>query len=85
MKIFRTKSEISDIKESQEVQQTIQYLEETVEEIRHLLGHQRTLLTNAEKKLQEFQDTIYAMLIEERYPPKHLYRREHQDDDSTES
>jgi hypothetical protein len=84
MKIFRTKSEMADMKDSQDIQQKIQHLEEIVGEIQHLLSRQGTLLKNTEKKLQEFQDTIYAMLIEDRYPPKRSYRRQRHDEDSVE-
>lgn len=70
MKIFRTKSEIADVKNLQETQNTLKTLEKMLEEIRRIIGYRRTLLKNADKKLQEFQDTIYAMIIEEDYPKK---------------
>jgi hypothetical protein len=72
------------MKDSQDIQRKIRHLEETVGEIQHLLNQQGTLLKNTEKKLQEFQDTIYAMLIEERYPPKRRHRRKQRDEDSVE-
>ena len=72
------------MKNSQDIQQAIHHLEETVGEIQDLLNQQGTLLKNTEKKLQEFQDIIYAMLIEERYPPKRKYRYNQQDEDSAE-
>ena len=64
MKIFRTKPEIVEIKDSQGVKKTIQSLENMLEEIRHIISHRGTMLRNADKKLQEFRDTMYAMLIE---------------------
>jgi hypothetical protein len=70
MKIFRSKSEIAKVKDSQEIQETIQSFENTLEEIRHIIRCRGTMFKNAEKKLQEFQDTIYAMLIEENYSRK---------------
>ncbi len=70
MKIFRSNSEIAEIQDSQEIKKTIQSLEKMLEEIRHIINYRGTMLKNADKRLQEFQDTIYAMLIEENYPRK---------------
>ena len=74
MKLFRTKPELAEMKDLQEIKETIQTLEKMLGEIRHIIGHRRTMIKNADKKLQEFQDTIYAMLIEEEYPRKKSYR-----------
>jgi hypothetical protein len=82
MKIFRSKSEIADIKDSQEVNKTIQSLENMLDEIRHIINHRVTILKNADKKLQEFQDTIYAMLIEENYPRKKTPRIRKNDEEN---
>lgn len=81
MKILGTKPELADIKDSHEMQKTIQTLEMTLGEIRHIIGRQRTILKNADKKLQEFQDTMYAMLIEEEYPLKKTSPEQADDDD----
>ena len=82
MKIFRSKSEIAEIKDSQEIQKTIQSFENKLEEIRHIFRCRGTMLKNAEKKLQEFQDTIYAMLIEENYSRKKKSRIRKNDEDN---
>ena len=82
MKTFRSKSEITEIKDSQEIQKTIQSFEKRLEEIRHIINCHGTMLKNAEKKLQEFQDTIYAMLIEENYSRKKKPRIWKNDEDN---
>ena len=61
---------MAEIKDLQKINKTIQTLESMLGEIRHIIGHRRTMLKNADKKLQEFQDTMYAMLMEEEYPRK---------------
>ena len=81
MKFFRTTSDIADLKDSQELHDTIDHLEKSLGEIRTLFGQRLTILTNANKKLQEFQDSIYAMLIEDEHPSSKSYRDEHDDDD----
>ena len=69
MKIFQTDPDETR-QNFEEIQQTLETLETMLQEIRATVGHRRTMLKNADKKLQEFQDTIYAMLIEEKYPRK---------------
>jgi len=81
MKIFRTKPEIAEIKDSQEIKKTIQSFENMLEEIRHIISHRGIMLKNADKKLQEFRDTMYAMLIEEDYSGKKNQRVRKNDDD----
>lgn len=56
--------------DSQEIVQKIEELEDTLREMRTLLGERRTMLTNADKKLQQFQDSMYAVLIEEEHPSR---------------
>ena len=82
MKLFRTHSEMAEIKDVQEIKNTIQTLEKMLEEIRHIIGYRRTLLKNADKKLQEFQDTMYAMIMEEDYPRRKNYRIRENDDET---
>lgn len=83
MKILQSKSEIADIKDSQEIKKTIQSLENMLEEIRHIINHRGTMLKNADKKFQEFQDTMYAMLIEENYSRKKTPRVWKKDEENT--
>ena len=81
MNIFRTPSDMADIKDSQEIKNTMQALERLLEEIRHIIGYRRALLTNADKKLQEFQDTLYAMIMEDEYPSKKRYATHENNDE----
>ena len=69
MKIFRAEPDETR-SDFEEFQETLETLETMLQEIRATIGHRRTILKNADKKLQEFQDTIYAMLMEEKYPSK---------------
>jgi hypothetical protein len=70
MKFFRNKAVMADNIDSQKIVQKIEELEDTLREMRTLLGERRTMLTNADKKLQQFQDSIYAVLIEEERPSR---------------
>ncbi|GAK60244.1 hypothetical protein U27_00135 [Candidatus Vecturithrix granuli] len=79
MKIFQTEAEHEDMNCPEEFQDKIDILENLLQEMRYIIGHRRTLLKNADKKLQEFQDTIYAMIMEEEYPKKRMMPS--QDDD----
>lgn len=74
MKLFRTTSEVERAKDIQETQKALQSFEDMLEEIRQIIGNRRTILKNADKKLQEFQDTMYAIIMEENYPTKKFYR-----------
>jgi hypothetical protein len=51
--------------------------------MRTLLGERRTMLTNADKKLQQFQDSIYAVLIEEEHPSRKVRHAEPDDSEHT--
>ena len=65
---------MAEMKDSQEIHKTLEHLEEKLADIRMVLGQHMTTLTNANKKLQEFQDSIYAMLIEDEHPSRRSYR-----------
>lgn len=85
MNIFRSEPDPQhdEIKNSEILKENFEALENTIRELRQDLIHRRTMLKNVEKKLQEFQDTIYAMLIEEEYPRKKYFVIQDDDDDST--
>ncbi len=70
MKMFRSDSDQENRQNQDKFLEQFEALEKSVGELRQAIGYRRTLLKNAEKKLQEFQDTIYAILIEEEYPRK---------------
>ncbi|PIE33479.1 hypothetical protein CSA56_11795 [candidate division KSB3 bacterium] len=70
MKIFHSDADQDNTQNQREFQEQLDALEDSAGELRQTIGYRRTLLKNAEKKLQQFQDTIYAMLIEEEYPRK---------------
>jgi hypothetical protein len=74
MKFFRNKAVMADNIDSQKIVQKIEELEGTLREMRTLLGERRTMLTNADKKLQQFQDSIYAVLIEADHPSRKARR-----------
>lgn len=77
MKIFQTEPEHEESQEILELRKKLESLETILRDLRHIIGHRRTMLKNADKKLQEFQDTIYAMLMEDEYPrKKYSFRRE---------
>ena len=73
MKIFHTEPENEETQDFKDFGEDIEALETMLAEIRQSIGHRRTMLKNAEKKLQEFQDTIYAMIMEEEYPRKKYF------------
>ncbi len=75
MKLFHAEPEKDDREQVQTVSENFERLEETVEALHHRVSQRRTLLKNAEKKIQEFQDSIYAMLIEEDAPKKSALSR----------
>ncbi len=83
MKLFHSESEKDDMEQMQAVCENFETLEDTVEALRHRVSQRRTLLKNAEKKLQEFQDSIYAMLIEEDAPKKSALSRENDEEPSS--
>jgi hypothetical protein len=73
MKIFRTEFDNEEMQEFNDFKEGIEALEAMLAEIRQIIGYRRTMLKNADKKLQEFQDTIYAMIMEEEYPRKKYF------------
>ncbi len=81
MKIFRTEPENEEMQDFNEFTESIEALEAMLAEIRQSIGHRRTMLKNAEKKLQEFQDTIYAMIMEEEYPRRKYFIARDDDND----
>lgn len=85
MKIFRTDAENQEMESPEELQENIEILESMLKELRHIIGQRRTLLKNADKKLQEFQDTIYAMIMEEEYPQKWMASLPDEDDEEPDS
>ena len=80
MKIFQTDPDETR-QDFEEIQETLEILETMLQEIRATIGHRRTMLKNADKKIQEFQDTIYAMLMEEKYPSKKYIIAENSEDE----
>ncbi len=72
---------MADDKNPQETIQKIQELEDMVGEIRTVIGAHRTMLTNADKKLQQFQDSIYAVLMEDKHPSRKARHDDHDDHD----
>jgi hypothetical protein len=80
MKIFQTDPDETR-QDFEEIRETLEILETMLREIRSTIGHRRTMLKNADKKLQEFQDTIYAMLMEEKYPRKKYIVAENTEDE----
>ncbi len=80
MKIFRTDAENENMSFPEEFHENMDGLETMVQEMRSIIGHRRSLLKNADKKLQEFQDTIYAMIMEEEYPKKRVILSQDEDE-----
>ena len=80
MKIFRTECDNEHHEENPELTEQFDVIEQVLGDLRQQIGQQHTLLKNAEKKLQEFQDTIYAMMMEDDYP--HRQAAAPADDDS---
>ena len=70
MKLFHAEPEKELADDAPELREQLNELEETVAALRQIVGQRRTMLQNAEKKLQEFQDTMYAMLIEQDAPKR---------------
>ncbi len=76
MKIPHTEPENEEIQELPELKSKLETLETMLVELRHIIGHRRTMLKNADKKLQEFQDMMNAMIMEEEYPKKRYFFKE---------
>ncbi len=70
MKIFQNEPENEKNQENQELKKKLDSFETILSELRHIIGYRRTMLKNADKTLQEFQDTMYAMLMEAEHPRK---------------
>ncbi|MCP4401154.1 MAG: hypothetical protein GY801_28135 [bacterium] len=81
MKIFHPESEQAPLQNAAELDGRFDALEQTLGELRQLVGQRRTMLKNAEKKLQEFQDSMYAMLIEDEFPRKRVFEADDEDGD----
>lgn len=85
MKIFHPEpeSEQEALQNTAEVNEQFDTLEQTLGELRQIVGQRRTMLKNAEKKLQEFQDSMYAMLIEDEFPRKRVFISDDEDGDKS--
>ena len=70
MKLFHAESEKELADDTPELREQLNELEDTVAALRQIVGQRRTMLQNADKKLQEFQDMMYAMLIEQDAPKR---------------
>ena len=81
MKLFHAKTKKELEKDAQELREQLNELEDTVEALREIVGQRRTMLQNADKKLQEFQDMMYAMLIEQDAPKRLTGGADDPDDD----
>lgn len=68
---------MTDDNTSQDMVQKIQELENLVGDMRIAIEARRTMLSNADKTLQQFQDSIYAALMED----EHSIRTTTQKDD----
>ena len=85
MKIFHPDSEQEQAQNEAEFDEQLDIFEQTVGELRQRVGQRRTMLKNAEKKLQEFQDSIYAMLIEDEFLRKRVFIANDDEDDNDDS
>lgn len=85
MKLFHSEPEQDDVEQEHIVEEHIEFLEHEIDALRHRVSQRRMLLNNAGKTLQEFQDSIYAMLIEENAPKKSSSKEEHAESDASEA
>ena len=85
MKLFHSEPEQDDVEQEHTVEEYVEFLEHAIDALRHRVNQRQTLLNNAEKTLQEFQDSIYAMLIEESAPKKPSSREEYAKPDASEA
>ena len=74
---------MADDNNPQEIEQKIQELEDIVGQMRAVIGERRTMLSNADKKLQQFQDSMYAVLMEDNRPSRKPHRAKPDDHDET--
>ena len=81
MKLFHAEPEKELADDTPELHEQLNELEETVAALRQIVGQRRTMLQNADKKLQEFQDMMYAMLIEQDAPKRVMSGADDPDDD----
>ncbi len=72
-----------DDNNSREIAQKIQELEKRLGELSAVIGERRTMLSNAHKKLQQFQDSMYAVLMEEHHPSRKTRYTQHDTPDET--
>ncbi len=72
-----------DDNNSREIVQKIQDLEERLGELSAIIGERRTILSNAHKKLQQFQDSMYAVLMEEEHPSRKVRYTQNDSPDET--
>ncbi|PID57711.1 hypothetical protein CSB45_05620 [candidate division KSB3 bacterium] len=81
MKTFHAESE----QNIAELEERCETLERTVDELRRLVGRRRTMLKDAEKKVQEFQDSICAVLIEDDFSREQVLMSDDSVDGSTDN
>lgn len=81
MKLFHAEPEKELLDDAPELREQLNELEDTVAALRQIVGQRRTMLQNADKKLQEFQDMMYAMLIEQDAPKRVAGGADDPDDD----
>lgn len=79
MNIFQNKVVMNEHTSSQDIEQKIEALEALLADMRVVIGERRTMLSNTDKKLQQFQDSIYAVLMEEDHPSRRTRRFGHDD------
>ena len=81
MKLFHAEPEKDDVDDMPVLHAHLDDLEKTVTTLREIVGQRRAMLQQAEKTLQEFQDMIYAMLIEADAPKRTTSFTDEPDDD----
>ncbi len=79
MRVFQTEPEHEErpeYPEHHDINTQLDSLEQRAEMLRRTIGQRRSMLKNAEKTLQQFQDTMYAVLMEdEHFRRKYLAER----------
>lgn len=79
----RKKAVMIDDNNSREIVQKIEELEGKLEELSAVIRERRTILSNAHKKLQQFQDSMYAVLMEEEHPSRKVRHTQNDSPDET--
>jgi hypothetical protein len=74
MTLFRKKTAMADENTSQDTLRKIQELEDMAGDMRAVIGARRTMVSNAGKILQQFQDSMYALLIEDEHSGRKTYQ-----------